>query len=168
MVRAYVAEHPGANTRSVADAVGLDDSTASYHLRRLAKEGKLVAEAGARERRWFEARRGWCPVLRRALPELRRPEALAVAMALGNTPANANGIARASGVPVGQVRWIATRLEGALIVERSRAGWLSLRQDADVCLEKAARAEPCDQWGRCPIAQEWARRMAPTPQLLAR
>lgn len=161
-VLSVVAQTPGESTRSIAASVGLNESTADYHLRRLAKDGKVVAEASARERRWYPAGRGWCPVLRRAMPEMRRGEAMDVAMALTSTPVTSNQLARASRVSVGQVRWIATRLEGTLILQKSRAGYLSLREEADICRDKAILGEPCDRWGKCPLAQEWTRRLAAT------
>jgi predicted transcriptional regulator len=158
----FVALRPGASTASVASGTQLDETTADYHLRKLRKAGMLVTEKGPRMRCWFPANRGFCPVLRRAVPALARPEALAIARALDDLPRTATDVADRAGVSVGEVRWAATVLEQALLLQKSRAGLLTLREGADVCRGKAASAEPCDRWGRCPMAEAWARRMAAT------
>lgn len=158
-VLGFVVQRPGASTAAVAQGTQLDETTADYHLRRLMKMGKLLSEKGPRTRAWFPANRGFCPVLRRAVPALARPEARAVALALADTPRPAALVARDACLPVGQVRWAARALEPTLLVRKSRAGFLALRDGAELCRGKAARAEPCDRWGRCPLAQEWARRM---------
>lgn len=152
-VLAVVTARAGRQTSEVATGAGIDESTADYHLRRLAKEGRILSERVGRGRCWFPAARGFCPVLRRAIPALDRPEARAVAAALTDAPRSASQVSQASGVPVPTVRWVAGVLEDALLLQRSRAGFLMLREGAEPCRGKAARAEGCDQWGRCPMAR---------------
>lgn len=148
-----VTDVPGANTRQAATIVGVPESSADYHLRGLVKEGLLTTEFNGRTRHWFASGCGLCPVLRRAVPALRRPEARAVALALDDCPTTATDLSRRTGVALGGVRWAASVLEDARLVVRTTGGRLRLRHGARVCLGKATAGERCPQWGRCPVSQ---------------
>ena len=147
-----VTELPGAHTRQAAAAVGVPESSADYHLRRLVKEGKLLSEFSGRTRHWYARGCGLCPVLRRAVPMLRREEARACAAALDETPATAIALATRAGVTLGTARWTASVLHEARLLARVRNGRVALRPGARTCLEKAVRAERCNEWGRCPVS----------------
>lgn len=148
-----VTDVPGANTRQAATIVGVPESSADYHLRRLVKEGELTSEFNGRTRHWYARSCGLCPVLRRAVPALRRPEARALALALDEQPASAVDAARRAGLPLGTVRWAATVLESSKLVTRSSSGRLVLRPGARTCLERAVGGSRCPDWGRCPVSR---------------
>lgn len=152
---AQVKACPGAHTRTLAAAVGLSESTAAYHLKRLAKMGQVHSTLVGRDRCWFLSLCGLCPVLRRALPVLRRPTVLRVAKALDDTPRSAPEIAEPLALARGTVRWATLALANAHLAERSRGGRTSLREGADVCLARATTGQPCDLWGRCPVSVSW-------------
>lgn len=144
---------PGAHTRQAASIVGVPESSADYHLRALVKEGRLTSEFNGRTRHWYARGCGLCPVLRRAVPALRRKEARAFAFALEETPAPAVAVATRAGVSVGSARWAATVLQGAGLLASTRNGRLALRTGARTCLEKAETGQRCQEWGRCPVSR---------------
>lgn len=144
---------PGCSTRTVAKALGLDESTADYHLRRMRKRGEVVAEPHGRELAWFLNGSGLCPVLKQAVPAVRRPETLATALALRETPATAREVSERAGVPLGSVRWAAGVLEEAGVLVKSPSGRLALRPGADVCIRRAAEGARCELWGRCEVSR---------------
>lgn len=156
-----LAAMPGSSTRAVARALGVDESTADYHLRRLRRRGDVVAQAHGRELAWFLSGSGLCPVLKRAVPAMRREEVLATARALDETPASARIVAERAGVPVGAVRWAAGVLEEAGLLERSRSGRLALRRGADVCIRRAAEGARCELWGRCEVSRALEAQVGP-------
>lgn len=146
---------PGASTREVSRAAGVSEWTADYHLRRMLRAGEVTTENVGRTRRWYLASCGLCPVLKRAIPALRRPEAQAVALAAEDYPETLPRLARRAGLPIGTTRWITSVLEDAFLLERSRYGRLSLRHGAQTCLGAATHGRRCDLWGRCPVSREW-------------
>lgn len=152
-IPALLAAAPGLSTRAVARGVGVDESTADYHLRRMRKRGHVVAEPRGRELAWFLSGNGLCPVLKRAVPAVRRPEVLSVALALSETPASARAVSERSRVPVGAVRWAAGVLEETGMVARTESGRLFLRPGADVCVRRAAAGARCELWGRCEVSR---------------
>lgn len=151
---------PGASTAQLAVEADAAPSTADYHLRRLAKMGELTTQMAGRTRRWFQASPRFCPVLKRAIPELRREETLAVARVLDDTPCAAPELAVRSGVPEGTVRWVTAVLHGTFLLERSRAGRVTLREGAGKCIEQAVLGACCPDWGRCPMSLAWERERA--------
>lgn len=150
---AYVEETPGVSTVQVARAVGINQSTSDYHLRRLRKQGVLEHERQGRETLWFHARCGLCPVLRRALPAFRRPGVSELATRLSQRPATASAISEETGMPYGAVRWNASLLEETGILARSLHGRMMLAEGAETCVAKAVAGERCDMWGRCPLSR---------------
>lgn len=147
---------PGASTREIAAMTGNSEWTADYHLRRLAKAGLVMSEMRGRVRCWFLASCGLCPVLRRAMPALRRPEARAVAWASDETPVTAAQLAARAGVSKGSTRWVAGVLTHAFILERSTGGRTSLRAGAQTCIAQATSGQRCALWGKCSVSREWA------------
>ena len=152
-IAALLDHEPGASTHKVATALGVDDSTVAYHLRRLRREGKVLEQRQGRELCWYNAGRGMCPVLRRMVPALRREETARVARALEETPQPATWLARRSGVPLGQVRWALLVLERAGLVARSSQGRVQLADGAEVCVRNALQAKGCEAWGQCPVSR---------------
>lgn len=169
---AILRQHPGMSTRALARAAGVDESTADYHLRRLRRAGRALAQPWGRELCWFPAGAGFCPVLRRAIPALRREEVARVALALDEAPATAGQLADRAGVPVGAARWATVVLEDAGIAERNATGRVQLRAGAQVCIGRATGGQRCDEWGRCPVSRACAARFeaqaAPPPTPRAR
>lgn len=152
---AALALAPGGSTRDVARLVGIAESTADYHLRRLGKLGLVTTQPSGRTRRWFATASGFCPVLRRAIPEMRRPEAIVVARALSPTPVSAPELAERSGVAEGTVRWVTAVLHRTFLLAKTRSGRVQLRDGAERCLEMAVTASRCPEWGRCPVSLAW-------------
>ena len=146
---------PGASTRQIASAVGVSEWTADYHLRRLLRTGAVTTELTGRTRSWYVAGCGFCPVLRRALPPLRRPEARALAMAADEWPAALPVLAKRAGVPLGTARWVASVLTDAFIFERNRFGRVTLRRGAGTCVAAASDGRRCDLWGKCAVSRAW-------------
>lgn len=147
---------PGASTRQLARAVGISEWTADYHLRRLLRNGAVTTESMGRSRVWYAAGCGLCPVLRRAVPPLRRPEAQAVAMAADEWPVALPVLAKRARVPIGTARWVANVLTDAFILERSRFGRVTLRRGAATCVAAAAEGRRCDLWGKCAVSRAWS------------
>lgn len=152
-----LAAAPGVCTRDVARRVGVAESTADYHLRRLARSGLAAAHWSGRTRRWYATAGGFCPVLKRAIPEMRRAETLLVARALSSTPVSAPQLAERAGVPEGTVRWVTAVLQRTFVLAKTQGGRVYLREGAERCLEMAASASRCPEWGRCPMSLAWER-----------
>lgn len=144
---------PGSSTRGIARALSMDESTADYHLRRLEKLGLATRERAGREIAWFARGCGFCPVLRRAVPILRREESLGIARALDDRPRPHAEVAARARVPVGSARWVVPLLVEAGIAEKTRGGRARLRDEARLCVEKAAASERCGQWGVCAVSR---------------
>ena len=146
---------PGASTRQLAGLVGISEWTADYHLRRLLRTGAVTTELAGRTRSWFVSGCGLCPVLRRAVPPMRRPEARALAMAADEWPAALPLLAKRAGVPIGAARWVSNVLTDAFIFERNRFGRVTLRRGAATCVAAAAEGRRCDLWGKCAVSRAW-------------
>lgn len=155
-IAALLDSQPGASTHKVALALAMDDSTADYHLRRLRREGRVLVQRQGRETCWFNAQAGLCPVLRRVIPAVKKPETARVALALEESPRPATWIARQADVPLGQVRWALGVLEKSGLVARTSRGRVQLAEGASVCVGKAMRASRCDAWGECAVSQRVA------------
>lgn len=162
-IRRIVQQEPGVTTRRVAEAAGVDESTACYHLRKLEKEKLVVAEAVGRATCWFAAESRFCPVLRRAIPAMSRAEVRLVAREAGPEPRPLCAVARATGLREGGVRWARDVLGEAGLFERARNGRLQLAPGAALCVSRALAAEPCDRWGECPVSRAWEQRQAALP-----
>lgn len=158
---AALAVAPGGSTREVARLVDVAESTADYHLRRLGKLGLVTSHPSGRTRRWFAVASGFCPVLRCAIPEMRRPETLAVASALSPTPISAPALADRTGIAEGTVRWVTAVLHRTFLLSRTRSGRVHLRDGAQRCLEMAITSTRCPEWGRCAVSLAWERERAP-------
>lgn len=152
---ALIQASPGTSTRGLATGVGLSESTVAYHLRRLARSGQVQSQLLGRDRCWYATLCGLCPVLRRALPILARQPVAKVAAALGPTPLTTNEVADATGLSPGTARWAGLSLDRTFLSERSRGRRISLREGAEVCLQKARSGEPCGLWGECAISVAW-------------
>lgn len=152
---------PGGSTRDLARRVGIAESTADYHLRRLAKLGLASPQFAGRTRRWYATAGGFCPVLKLAIPELRRVETVAVARALSSMPVTARGLAERSGVPDGTVRWVTAVLQRTFLLAKTRGGRVQLRDGAERCLDLAIATARCPEWGRCAVSLAWERERGP-------
>ena len=149
IIHDYLRETPGASTQMVADRLGIDPSTADYHLRRLRKRGVVHAQPSGREVVWFVAGSGLCPVLRHAVPAFRRSEVAAVARVLSEYPTSASRIARETDIDPGRARWAAEVLIRVGLARKTPTGRLVLAEGADVCIQRACSGEPCALWGAC-------------------
>lgn len=147
---------PGISTAAAARALELDAATADHHLRKLRRGARVASAAVGREVCWYATRCGFCPVLQRAIPTLRRPGLAAVARELREFAQTSPTLAEHSGVEVGQVRWAATALVGCGLAERSAAGFLRLAPGAHTCVQKALAGERCSEWGGCAPSKTWA------------
>ena len=163
-VLALVQGAPGTSTRQLAAQVGMAESTVDYHLRRLGRAGEVSSVAAGRSRRWFASEGNFCPVLKRAIPELRRPEALAVARVVDDTPASVRDLVERSGLPEGTIRWVSAVLHQAYLIEKTKSGRVVRREGAERCLAQACAARPCPEWGRCPVSLAWERDREPHRQ----
>ena len=163
-----VRQAPGASTRQIAQALGSTEWTTDYHLRRLLRARLVTTEPIGRARCWYAASCGLCPVLKRAMPILRRPEAMAVALAAEDVPETLPRLAARAGVPVGTARWVASVLANAFVLERSRYGRMRLRRGASTCVAAAAEGRRCDLWGKCPVSRAWESLREETPPPAAR
>lgn len=134
---------PGASTRAIADALGVDESTADYHLRRLRRAGQALSQRSGRELAWFANGSGYCALQRRLLPALRRAGVADLARALDVEARSAASLADRAGLTVGEARWASEVLEACGAAERSASGRLRLRRDAEPCLLRALAGEPC-------------------------
>lgn len=153
---AAASERPGACTRDLATAVGTSESNAAYHLKRLEREGAVLCEPSGRALSWYATGCGLCPVLRRAVPLLRREGVRAVAQTVKEAPETSRSLAARSGVDYGATRWAAELLEGAFLVERSSTGRVWLREGAARCVAMATTAQRCDLWGRCAVSRAFS------------
>lgn len=66
-----VKRDPGIGPAVAARLLGMDPSTASYHVRVLARRGRLIAQRAGGTLALFENGHGACPWMRGALPALR-------------------------------------------------------------------------------------------------
>ena len=152
----FLTATPGASTRMVARAMGMDDSSADYHLRRLLKERRLELDLHGRRVAWWPARCGYCPVLRRAIPAFRREGVAATAEALGEWPVAAPEIARRAGLPLALARASLHALLDAGLATRTQRGRTARAEGAATCIAKAAGQATCDLWGACPLSRHAA------------
>lgn len=96
-----------------------------------------------------------CPILRRALPRLRREPVAIVARCLGETPVTSSELVARSGLERGSVRWASHELERTFLAQRTPGGRLHLREGAEVCVAKGLAEEACGLWGQCPVSAAW-------------
>ncbi len=109
-------ETPGLTTAEAARLAGVDRTTATYHLRRLAKERVALLEGA----RWFPAGAG-APPQRALLVAARQGSALLDAVR-ASPGASKSGLARALGVPRATLVWQLARLERVGLVRCERRG----------------------------------------------
>lgn len=146
----FVHHDPGASTRVVAQAVERDESTVSYHLTRMSRDGLVVGERTGRELAWFPEGTGLCPVLRRAMPAFRRrPTVARLALALDERPRRIRDLARKAGLELGEARWAAEVLAEAGLLARDAAGRARLADGGAHCVQMALSKQRCERWGGC-------------------
>jgi DNA-binding transcriptional ArsR family regulator len=152
--RAYetVRANPGATVAEVANALEVDHSTAAYHLRRLEKEGRIVAERVGRVRSHVVNGDGWCPYLRRVLPRLRPDGAEPTLEALVERPVVRVADAVGEEAEVGEVRWALKRLQEVGLAERIGHGRYRLPQGRETAARRALRRRPCPGGDACAAA----------------
>jgi len=93
-----VRDAPGSSTRSLARRVGLDESTAAYHLGRLSKLGLIVEERAGNVLAHYSA--GWGDARARAYATLSTEARVALAVLKDLGRARAAEVARWSGMPL--------------------------------------------------------------------
>lgn len=135
-VFAVVAGSPGLSTSRVAALAGYADaSRADYHLRRLAKAGRVRASRDGRENLWFPVGMPREPeVVARARPALRANEAaqqvVKALAAAGEAGAERLHVFRATTAPYSQVAWAMESLMRRGIVRKLAWGRYALAPDA--------------------------------------
>ncbi|HVL48167.1 MAG TPA: hypothetical protein VM889_06385 [Candidatus Thermoplasmatota archaeon] len=151
-----VVERPGLTVSDAARALGVDHSTAAYHLRRLVKQRRVAVTAVGRVRAHWAPGCGYCPVQRAALPRL-TPEARRVFATLAAAPrAHRIGEAFARAAvdePAG--RWAVDTLRRLGLVMGRGHGLVSARPGAEACVEGLGLGRPCGLWSRCAPGREW-------------
>ena len=121
----------------------------SYHLHRLSREEKISSSQAGREVVWFASGCGLCPVLRRAVPAMRRAGVAPLALALTDEPIPLPIIAQDAGLSVGEARWGIQVLKEVGIAQTAWNGKPSLAAGADECVARSLAHEPCPLWGSC-------------------
>ncbi len=152
----YVKDHPGCAVADVARQLNVDHSTATYHLRRLAREDRITTEMAGRVRGHVVNGAGFCPYLTRVLPRLRTPEARAVLEALATRDhAGVVELASEHGMDRSSVRWALQVLQDVGLVERVGRGTYQVPRDRRVCAARAAASRGCSRWGLCAVSRGW-------------
>lgn len=146
----FVRENPGATVSDVAEALEIDHSTASYHLRRLERDQRVVADRVGRVRSHVANGEGWCAYLRRVLPRLRPDGAEPVLEALLDRAVFRVADAAARGVPAGEARWALERLQEVGLVEKAGHGRYRIPPDREAAARRALRGVPCPGDATCP------------------
>lgn len=148
----FVREAPGASVSDVADALGVDHSTAAYHLRRLEREGRVVAQHVGRVRAHVPNGEGWCPYLRRVLPRLRPEGAEPVLEALLDRAVFRVADARRRGVDEGKARWALERFQEVGLAEKVGHGRYRIPEGREAAARRALRGQPCPGGPSCPAS----------------
>lgn len=117
---AHLRASPGATPADVARALDIDPSTALYHLRRLAREGLVVAEGPTRSARYFEA--GAHAATERSRLVAARDAAPVLDAIRAQPGASKAALARALGLARPTLSWHLARLRGAGLVREERDG----------------------------------------------
>jgi predicted transcriptional regulator len=113
-------ERPGLTPADAARALGVDRTTAQYHLRRLVREGRAVTGGAARGMRYFPP--GAVPrEAREAFIAAQRGSALLDALR-GKPGCTQSALARDLGVPRPSLAWHLDRLRKAGLVRAERQG----------------------------------------------
>lgn len=97
-----VRDAPGSSTRALAERVGLDESSAAYHLSRLAREGVIVTERAGHVLAHYP--NGWGDARARAYATLSTEARVALAVLHDLGIARAAEVSRWSGIPIGATR----------------------------------------------------------------
>jgi len=98
----HLRDAPGSSTRGLARLAGLDESTAAYHLSRLAKLGVIVEERAGNVLAHYPA--GWGDARARAYATISTEARVALAVLADLGVARAAEVARWSGLPLGVTR----------------------------------------------------------------
>jgi len=113
----HVRDAPGSSTRALARRAGLDDSTAAYHLSRLAKLGVIVEERAGKVLAHYPA--GWGDARARAYATISTEARVALAVLKDLMTARAAEISRWSGMPIGVTRHALSLCERRGLVRRA-------------------------------------------------
>lgn len=151
-----VREDPGASVTDVAEALDIDHSTASYHLRQLEREGRIVARRVGRVRAHVANGDGWCPFLQRALPRLRPVGAEPVLEALLDRAVFRVADAARRGVPDGEARWALERLQEVGLAEKVGHGRYRIPEGREAAARRALHGKPCPGGPSCPASRDAA------------
>jgi DNA-binding transcriptional ArsR family regulator len=119
-VHAHVTQHPGADVKTTALAVGVSWSTGAYHLARLQREGLVLARRSGRSKRFFVNGAG---VSGRAdaIAALRNPTAMAIAELVARQPGlMQKEIGATLALPPSTVSWHMRRLRALGVVQEER------------------------------------------------
>lgn len=137
-VHGHVTEHPGADVKGTAQAVGVSWSTAAYHLARLEREGVLTSRRAGRSKRFF-LNGGTITVRADAIGALRNPTAFAIAELVAQHPGlMQKEIGAALRLPASTVSWHMRRLRELGVVREARR-WRRAEYAAGPLWEELAR-----------------------------
>lgn len=146
---AVLSKEPGSSVARVARELGIDHSTAAYHLRRLERMGIVQSRVIGRTRCHFVASRWQCETSRQAAVFMSAPGGRAVLERLASGGAwRANELSKATEIRVGRVRWIIRRGETCGLLERVRYGRYALALEARLCASHALSGSPCQRLRR--------------------
>lgn len=159
-----VVERPGVSVSAIASALGVDASSAAYHLHRLEKERRVAAVTTGRVRAYWASGSGFCPLQRTLLPRL-PSEARAL---FGRLAAAASPVAQ----PIGphpapsSARWAVEVLLRTGLANRAHYGALAVRPVFVACGPAIATASPCRKWGACAASRAWPHVLDPDARTL--
>ncbi|MFP4590576.1 MAG: winged helix-turn-helix transcriptional regulator [Halobacteriales archaeon] len=115
----YVNRHPGVHFSGLVDALELAPGQVQYHLRRLGRDGRVVAEPRYGRTHYFDPEVE--PWERRAIAVLRRETAAdVVALVLAEGPTRPTDVAEEIGIARSTLEWHLDRLVEEGLVEKRR------------------------------------------------
>lgn len=120
----HVRDAPGSSTRALARRAGLDDSTAAYHLGRLARAGLVVEERAGNVLAHYPA--GWGDARARAYATISTEARVALAILKDLGVARAAEVARWGGLELGVARHALALCERRGLARRKRRGFFEV------------------------------------------
>lgn len=121
----HVRSAPGSSTRALARRAGLDESSAAYHLERLARVGMILQERAGNVLAHYPV--GWGDRKARAYATISTEARVALAILADLGLARAAEVARWSGLPLGVTRHaLALAERRGLARRRSKRGFFEV------------------------------------------
>lgn len=149
-------ESPGLGPSEVAEREGMHPSTADYHLRRLAREGRVTRVRSGRELHHYPVGEGWCKRSRIVHARLTDAGRAVLRLGLDRGVFPRRAIVE-QGFSASAVRWALELLGEVGVVERLAWGVYELPSRWQGCVVAALRERPCtvcNETGAAPEARE--------------